>query len=74
MPVLVPADSLIVVYLFTAADTGQDLRFLINSVGRHKYSNRLADRLVSGVAKGHLGTLIPTEDNAVQILADDRVI
>ena len=58
----------------TGADACEDQFFFGLPVGRNDHADRLADRLGGGVAEHPLGRPIPRRDDAVQILADDRVV
>src|SRR5262249_1644675 len=59
--------------MLTAADTLQKLAFHYLLVWRNEHPNRLADRLLSGVAIDAFRASIPTGDDAAERLADDRV-
>ena len=48
--------------------------FLAPPVGRNDQRDRLADRLGCGVAEHPLGAAVPGHDDAVEVLADDRVV
>ena len=43
-------------------------------IGRNDHADRLADGFGRGVAEHAFGRPIPGRDDAVQILADDRVV
>src|SRR5690349_3935286 len=58
-----------------ALKTGQDFGLLVLPVFRnYEFEDGLADRLFRRIAEQALRPLIPTHDDAVQVLADDRVI
>ena len=59
---------------FAAADPGEHLVLLALPVGRNDDPDRPPDRLVGGVAEHPLGGAIPRADDAVEVLADDRVV
>jgi hypothetical protein len=52
---------------------GQDLRLLVLPVGRNQEHDRPADNLIPLVAKQTLRAIIPSLDDAIEILADDRI-
>ena len=57
-----------------AAELGQDLVLLVLQLGRDDLRDRLADHLVGLVAEDPLGAGVPRGDDALQRLADDRVV
>src|SRR5438105_4965764 len=59
---------------FPAPDAFQDLRFFIDMIRRDKFEDRVTDHLIRGVSKNLLGSLIPTGNDPLEVLADDRVI
>ena len=56
------------------AQPRQDHLLLARALRRNDHEDRLADRLVGGIAEQPLGALVPGEDPTVQRLADDRVV
>src|ERR1700678_2331482 len=51
-----------------------NLFFFSTALRRNEKRDRLADGFVRGVAENPLRTLVPTGDDAVEALADNRVI
>ena len=49
-------------------------RILVEAVGWNDDRDRLADSLVCRIAEKALGALIPGRDDAVEGLADDRIV
>jgi hypothetical protein len=60
--------------LFAAPNALENLRFFIYVVRRDEHGNRLTNGFLCCVAKHFLGGPVPTRNDSVQILADDRVI
>ena len=58
----------------SSPDTGQNLSLFVKPVLWNYYSDRLANRLFRGVAEEALRTPVLAGDDAVQVLAYDRVI
>jgi len=58
----------------TAADAPDDFWFFINPVFRYQDRDWLADDLFRTIAEQPLGTAIPACNDAVEVLADNRVI
>jgi hypothetical protein len=52
----------------------QNPQFFFSAVGRDNKCNVPADRFVSAVAEQALRASIPTADDAIEILADYRVV
>jgi hypothetical protein len=59
---------------FTATDAVQNAWLLINAFRWHQNAYRLADHFFRPVAKNPFGAAVPSDNNAVQVLADDPVI
>ena len=59
---------------FPAAEPLQDRPLLVVSLRRDDQGDRLADRLVGRVTEKALGPGVPRSDDAVERLADDRVL
>ena len=57
-----------------ATNARQNFRFLVLQVFRNDDGDRLADHLLGRIAEQPLGARIPADDDAVQILADDRIV
>ena len=72
--ILAAADGLEVVEAIAAANAGQRLVFLGLAILRDQPPDRRADHLGGGVAEHPLGRLVPGLDDAVEVLADDRVV
>src|SRR5690606_36529349 len=72
--VLAPAHGLEVVDALPATYLGEDARLLRLAVRRQQDGDRPADHLVGAIAEQALGALVPTHDDAVEILADDGVV
>ena len=72
--VLAPPHGFIVIDAFTASDAPKDRRFLLLQVRRDQDGDGLADDLVGGVAEHALGALVPAVDDAIKVLADDRIV
>ena len=72
--VFADADGFEMIDAFAPADFRQNGGFFVESLGRQQNQNRLADDFVGGVAEDALGGRVPTEDDAVEIFADDRVV
>jgi hypothetical protein len=72
--VLVPANGLVVVDPFAAADARENSRLLVEPIRRDQDGDRFADGLLRFVAEQALGPAIPGPDDAVEILADDGVL
>ena len=51
-----------------------DFWFFINAICRDQDRDRLADDLFGPIAEQPLGTAIPACDDAVEVLADNRVV
>jgi hypothetical protein len=73
-PVLALADGVEVRDPFARSNAPEDHVLLGLPIGRNDHANRLADRFRCGVAKHAFSRTIPGGDDAVQVLADDRVI
>ena len=72
--VLAAADGLEVVEAIAAANAGQRLVFLGLAILRDQPADRRTDHLGGTVAEHPLRRLVPRLDDAVEILADDRVV
>ena len=72
--VLAPPHGFIVLNAFTAPDARKDRRFLVLQMRRNQDGDGLADDLVGGVAEHALGALVPGADDAIEVLANDRIV
>ena len=72
--VLAPPHRLEVIDRAARAHLAQDVIFLRKPVGGDDERDGLADRFFSGVAEHPLGGAVPRRDDAVEVLADDRVV
>src|SRR6266404_2770525 len=72
--VLAYADSFEMVDSLASLESLKNLCFLVPAVGRNDERNVPADRLLCGVPEHSPRTFIPAGDDAIQILADDRVV
>jgi hypothetical protein len=52
----------------------ENLAFLVATLGRDQHGDRLPDRLAGGVAKQMLSACVPGQNDALQGLADDRIV
>src|SRR3954462_1602723 len=57
-----------------APDAREDPRLLVFEAWRKKNGHGLADGLAGGMAEQPLGARIPGSDDAIQILADNRIV
>src|SRR5262249_40739695 len=73
-PVLSDANRFVVIDALANAQASEDLGFLVGALGWNEQRNRLADHLLLGVTENALGSLVPRDHDAVQVLADDRVV
>ena len=71
---LTPPNSLEMIDALSASDARQDLTFFALSVLWNHNCNRLTNGLFGGVAEDTLGTPVPARDNAIEVLAYDRVV
>ena len=60
--------------LLAVADAVEDHRIFRHPVGREQHDDRLADDLPGAVTEHRLGGAVPMGDDAVQVLADDRIV
>src|SRR5262245_25669962 len=60
--------------LVAAANQRQHRVFFALTIGGHDDANRFADHLRRGVAEHLLRRAVPRRDDAVEVLADDRVV
>src|SRR5688572_16395874 len=72
--VLSTAYRLVVTDVSSRSDFTEDEIFFALAIVRNDHANRLANRLVGGVAEHALGGGIPQLNDAVQVFADDRVV
>ena len=72
--VLVLSNRLEMIDGLATANPGQDFRFLAEAVGGYDGRDRPADHFLRRVAEHALRPKIPRRDDAVQVLADDRVV
>src|SRR5580704_4107916 len=71
--VLALADGLVVIEAVAVPDAIEDLRFLVLQFRRNEDPDRFADDFFGRVTEQLLGGVVPADDDAVEILADDRV-
>src|SRR5580700_3421734 len=71
--VLALPDRLIVIEAVAAPDARENFRLLVVELLRNQDGDRLADDFFGRVAEQALGGFVPADDDAVEILADDRV-
>src|SRR5207248_9230825 len=64
---LIPVDA------FAAPDP-RKLGRLVGTVRWNQYRDRLADDLLRGITVELLGSTVPTGDDTVEVLADDRIL
>src|SRR5690242_14291859 len=57
-----------------AANTAEDEVLFLLAIGRDDHPDRASDGFLCGVAKHALGCGVPRLNNAVEVLADDRVV
>ena len=74
VPVLPNANRLVVVDPLTPFDLPENLLLLLDVFGRDEDRHGLANRLGGGVAKDPLGACIPGPNDALEALADDRIV
>src|SRR6185369_206605 len=72
--VLSLAHRFVMVNPIAAADALQDFRFFLEMIRRNENGYRLADNLLRSISKDPLRTAIPARNDAIQILADDRIV
>ena len=72
--VLAATDGIVMINALTAAHALDDFWFFINAICRDQDRDRLADDLFRLIAEQPLGTAIPACDDAVEVLADNRVV
>ena len=72
--VLAPPNRVEVLDAFAAANAPEHHVLFGKAIRRDQHRDRLPDGLVGGVAEQLLGAAIPGGDDAVEILADDRVV
>ena len=68
------ANCFIMVDPLAAPDTFKNRGFLIKPFGRNENCDRLTDRFLSRIAKDPLSALVPTLNDAVEVLRYDRVV
>src|SRR5262249_25298933 len=69
-----PTDRIEMIDFLTATNAGEHFVFFALTIVRNDRADRMSDHLDSGIAEHPLGCAIPRRDNAVQILADDRIV
>ena len=67
-------DRLVLVQPLAGAAAGENLQLLVEPVGRDQHRHRPAHRLVGRVAEQPHGAAVPRRDDAVAVLAVDRVV
>src|SRR5262249_6807113 len=67
------ANRLILLDVLSRPQPIQDLSFLLPKFGRDENSNRLSDRLSLRISEDTLGRCVPTGNNRIQILGDNRI-
>ena len=73
-PVLSETNGFKMIEAFAAPDAREDLLFLVLAIRWNQSDDRRADHFVGGVSEDALGPEIPTGDDTVQILSDDRIV
>jgi hypothetical protein len=58
----------------TSPDLFENDSFLAQPLLRDQHCYRLTDRFVSRVAEDTFRALIPTQNNTIEVLADDRIV
>ena len=56
------------------AQPRDEVYLLIHSVGRKEHCDRLAYRLIDGIAKEAFRTRIPALNDAIKIFCDNRIV
>src|SRR5207302_6117732 len=74
LPIFVYAKSLVVVDALASAQALEDGHELVGVVGWNEDRDIASDRFFGPVAVDALGPPVPTDDGAVERLADDRVV
>src|SRR5690606_18023199 len=74
LPVLALPDGLVVPHCLTGPDASEDEVLFVLPIGWNDDADGAADHLVGAVAKDAFGRVIPELDDAVEVLADDRVV
>ena len=72
--VLAATDGIVMINALPTAHAFDDFWFFINAICRDQDRDWLADDLVRLIAEQPLGTAIPACDDAVEVLADNRVV
>src|SRR5690606_30994787 len=71
---LAAANRFIMVDTLAEPETREDPRLLVVTIRGEQAGNRPADHLVRGIAEKLLSAPVPGHYNAVEALADDRVV
>src|SRR6476659_10250772 len=72
--VLAATDSIVMINTLPTAHAFDDFWIFIKAICRYQDRDRLADDLIRLIAKQPLGTAIPASNDAVEVLADNRVV
>ena len=72
--ILVAANGLVMVDALTAPDAVEYAGLLVVALGRYEDGHGLANDLIGFVAEEPLRRAVPAGDDAIEILADDRVV
>src|SRR6476660_6229879 len=72
--VLAATDRIVMINPLAPAYARKNFRFLTHAIWGNQDRDRLADGLFRLVAEQPLGTAIPTCDDAVKVLADNRIV
>ncbi len=68
------AHGFVVLDTFARPESGEDCRLFIFMIFGDEDRDWFADYFVGGVTKDALRTVVPTRDDALECLADDRVV
>ena len=73
-PVLSDTNRFEMTEAFAAPNAGEDLRFFFLVIRWNQSHDRAADHFVGGVSEDALRPQIPTGNDTVQVLSDDRIV
>src|SRR6201995_2586988 len=68
------ADGFMMIDAFAGAEFAKDICFFVLQFRRNELQNRLANDLLRTVAEDARGCVVPTDDCAGQVFADDRIV
>src|SRR6185437_881249 len=68
------ADGFVMIDAFAKPDALQYSRLFIDALGGHEHGYRSADRFLGGVTENAPRSVVPTDDDAVEALGDNRVV